>query len=84
MDTKVIRIEELEANLRGSLQKCYESSEPLFIELPDHGVVAIQPVDEDDDLVNDLIAHNEAFRAMLARSAASPRKPFRPKTIEAP
>lgn len=30
-----------------------------------------------DDLINDLIANNEAFRTLLAESAASPRKPMR-------
>jgi hypothetical protein len=82
MDTKVIRIEELEANLRGNLEKCYNSGEALVVELPGHGLLTIQPADEDDDLVNELIEHNEAFRAMLAKSAVSPRKPFRPMSVK--
>ena len=41
-----------------------------------HGLVSIQPVDSDDDLINDLIKHNPAFRALLEKSLASPRVPF--------
>jgi hypothetical protein len=37
----------------------------------------IQPLD-DDELVNNLIERNADFQALLAKSAASPRKPFRP------
>jgi hypothetical protein len=35
----------------------------------------IEP-DEDDDLVDRLIASNPAFRALIQKSKASPRKPF--------
>ena len=37
---------------------------------------------DDDDLINELIEHNEAFRAVLAKSLASPRKPFRPILVK--
>jgi hypothetical protein len=50
------------------------------VELPDHRFVAIQPLeagDEDDALVNNLIDTNAAFRELLGKSGASPRKPFR-------
>ena len=33
-------------------------------------------LDEDDDLINTLIETNLAFREMVERSLASPRKPF--------
>jgi hypothetical protein len=33
-------------------------------------------IEEDDDLVNQLIEHNPAFRELLSRSIASPREPF--------
>jgi hypothetical protein len=49
------------------------------VELPDHRFVAIQPLDaddEDDSLVNELIDTNADFRALLEKSAASPRRPF--------
>ena len=43
-------------------------------------LVAIHPLDPaaDDDLTDDLLASNPAFRALVAKSAASPRKPFTP------
>jgi hypothetical protein len=49
---------------------------PLVVALPNRGLVSIQPVESDDNLVNELIEHNPAFRALLAKSLASPRKPF--------
>jgi hypothetical protein len=50
----------------------------MIVELPDQRLIAIQSLDatEDDDLVNELIASNPAFRAMVAKSKAGPRKPF--------
>jgi len=48
------------------------------VELPDQRLVAIQSLDaaEDDDLINELLATDPAFRAMVAKSKAGPRKPF--------
>jgi hypothetical protein len=48
------------------------------VELPDRRLIAIQSLDatEDDDLVDQLLASNAAFREMVAKSKASPRKPF--------
>jgi hypothetical protein len=50
----------------------------VVVELPDHRLVAIQPLDPtgDDDLINELIESDPSFRALLAKSKASPRKPF--------
>lgn len=76
MDTKVISLNDLQADPEGILRRCYDTGETLVIELPDHGLLSIQPVEPEDDLVNDLIARNPAFRALLARSLASPREPF--------
>jgi hypothetical protein len=47
-------------------------------ELPDQRLVAMQPLDpaEDDDLINELLESNPSFRPLVARSKASPRKPF--------
>jgi len=41
-------------------------------------LVFTEPIDsnKDDDLVNQLIATNEEFRALLARAASRPTKPF--------
>ena len=55
-----------------------ESGSIMVVELPDHRLVAIQSLEsaEDDDLVNELLASNPAFRKMVAKSKAGPRKPF--------
>lgn len=82
MDTKLIQLRELKLDVEGYLQNCSQSGQPLLVELPDKRLLAIQPVEQDDDLVNELIANNPAFRAMLARSATSPMKPFQPAVAQ--
>lgn len=79
MDIKVIPLSELLANMPGLLSECCDSGDPVVVELPDHRLVAIQPLDLDDvgdTLIDGLIESNAEFRAMLARSKASPRKSF--------
>ena len=76
MDTRVIPLSDLQADLEGMLGRCYDSGQPLVVELPNRGLIAIQPVEPEDDLVNELIEHNSAFRELLAKSLASPREPF--------
>ncbi len=76
MDTKVILLSDLQDDLVGVLRRCYDLGESLVIELPDRGLISIRPVDPDDDLVNELIEENPAFRALLERSLAGPREPF--------
>ena len=76
MDTKVISLADLQVDPAGVLSRCYDSGQPVLAELPNHGLVSIQPVEPDDDLINDLIKHNPAFRALLERSLASPRGLF--------
>jgi hypothetical protein len=76
MDTRVIPLSDLRADLEGVLGRCYESGEPLVVELPNRGLVAIRPFDSDDNLADDLIEHDPAFRELLAKSLASPREPF--------
>jgi hypothetical protein len=46
--------------------------------------VAIQPLDadgQDHTLVSDLLDTNADFRALVEKSAASPRKPFGTKAV---
>jgi hypothetical protein len=74
--TKVIPLSDLQADPEGVLSQCYELGQSLVVELPNRGLISIQPVDPDDDLVNDLIETNPAFRELLAKSLASPREPF--------
>ncbi len=76
MDTKIIQLSEFQTDPEGVLNRCYDSGQPLVVELPNRGLVSIQPVDANDDLVDDLIEHNPAFRALLAKSLASPREPY--------
>jgi hypothetical protein len=76
MDTKVVSLSDLQVDLVGVLSQCYDSGQAVVVELPNRGLVSIQPVEPDDDLVNDLIKHDPAFRALLEESLASPRVPF--------
>ena len=76
MDTTVIPLSDLQADLEGVLGRCYDSGQPVVVELPNRGLITIQPVEPDDDLVNELIEHDPRFRELLARSLASPREPF--------
>ena len=82
MNTKVIQLRELKADTEGYLQDCCETGCPLVVELPNNRLVSIQPVEQDDDLVNKLIETNPAFRAMLAKSMASPTKLFQPAVAQ--
>jgi hypothetical protein len=72
----VIPLSDFQADVEGVLGRCYDSGEPVVVALPNRGLVAIQPVEPDDNLADDLIANNPAFRDLLARSLASPREPF--------
>jgi tetratricopeptide (TPR) repeat protein len=86
MDIEVIPLSQLQTDTPGLLAKCCDSGQPVVVELPDHRFVAIQPLDaddEDDGLVSDLIDTNPDFRALVEKSAASPRKPFVPRDMGA-
>jgi hypothetical protein len=50
----------------------------LVVELPDQRLLAIQSLDasEDDSLMDELLASNPKFQALVAKSKTSPRKPF--------
>jgi hypothetical protein len=76
MDSKVIPLSDLQADPEGVLRRSYDAGQILVVELPDRGLISIRPLEEDDDLVDELIEHNPAFRELLARSIASPREPF--------
>jgi hypothetical protein len=76
MDTKLTPLSNFQADPTGVLQRCFDSGETLVVELPDRGLISIRPVPDDDDLLNQLIEHNPAFRKLLAKSIASPREPF--------
>jgi hypothetical protein len=83
MAIKTIPLSRLEANLRATLNECADSGQAVVVELPDQRLVAIQALEaaEDDSLVDDLLESNPAFLALLAKSKASPRKPFVPGPV---
>ena len=78
MAIKTIPLSQLEADPGGTLSKCADSGQALVVELPDQRFIAIQPLDgsDDDSLMSDLLESNPAFQALVAKSKASPRKPF--------
>jgi hypothetical protein len=78
MDIKTIPLSSLEANPSATLNNCADSGKPVFVELPDHRLVALTPVpkDADESLIDDLLASNPAFQSLVEKSRASPRLPF--------
>ena len=79
MSTTVIPLSRLQANPTALLTECCDSSQTFVIELPDHRLVTIQQLEGDetsDSLVDDLLARNSAFQALVAESKASPRMDF--------
>jgi hypothetical protein len=79
MAIKTIPLSQLEADPKGTMNECANSGQTLVIEMPDHRLIAMQPLDpndEGDDLVSELLESNAAFQALVAKSKASPRKPF--------
>jgi hypothetical protein len=77
MDTKTIPLSELQADQEGVLHRCLDVRQVLVVELPDRRFIAIQPLlESDDNLTDELIENNPAFREMLAKSLASLRELF--------
>ncbi len=78
MSIKLIPLDRLEADPRGTLNECLDSGQTLVVELPDHRLVSIQGLepDQDDDLVDRLLASNPSFRALVERAKTGPRRPF--------
>ena len=80
MGIKTIPLSRLETDLKKELNECAESGETLVVEMPDQRLLAIQPLEprEDDTLMDELLASNPKFQALVVKSKASPRKPFSP------
>ena len=78
MVIKTIPLSRLETDLQKTLNECAQSGEILVVEMPDQRLLAIQSLDprEDDSLVDELLASNPKFQTLVAKSKASPRKPF--------
>ncbi|NMC21329.1 MAG: hypothetical protein GYA33_13020 [Thermogutta sp.] len=78
MAIKTIPLDRLETDLRKTLNECAESGETVVVEMPDQRLLAIQSLDpqEDDSLMDELLASNPKFQVLVAKSKAGPRKPF--------
>jgi hypothetical protein len=78
MAIKTIPLSRLETDLRETLNECAQSGQTVVVEMPDHQLLAIQPLDpqEDDTLMDDLLATNPKFQDLVEKSKRSPRKPF--------
>lgn len=78
MAIKTIPLNRLETDLKKTLNECVESGETVVVEMPDQRLLAIQSLDpqEDDNLMDELLASDPKFQALVAKSKASPRKPF--------
>jgi hypothetical protein len=78
MAIKTILLSGLETNLKKTLNECADSGQTLVVELPDQRLLAIQSLDpnEDDSLMDELLASNPKFQALVAKSKAGARKPF--------
>jgi hypothetical protein len=84
MAIKTIPLSRLETNLATTLNECAESGQTFVVELPNHQLVAIQPLNaiEDDSLIDELLASNPRFQAMIGKSKTGPRKPFQATTTD--
>jgi len=78
MAIKTIPLSRLATELEQTLNECADPGETVVIELLDQRLLAIQPLGprEDDNLMDELLATNPKFQALVAKSKASPRKPF--------
>ena len=78
MAIKTIPLSRLETDLEETLNECAESGETVVVEMPDERLFAIQPLEpqEDDALMDELLASNPKFQALVVKSKASPRRRF--------
>ena len=75
---KTIPLSRLEMDLKKTLNECADSGETVVVEMPDQRLLAIQRLEpqDDDALMDELLASNPKFQALVAKSKAGPRKPF--------
>ena len=78
MAIKTIPLSRLEADLKQTLNECAESGETVVVEMPDQRLLTIQRLEPEDNdgLIDELLASNPKFRELLAKSKAGRRKPF--------
>jgi hypothetical protein len=78
MGIKTIPLSRLETDLKQTLSECADSGETIVVEMPDQRLLAIQPLDtqEDDSLVDELLASDPKFQELVAKSKAGSRRRF--------
>jgi len=78
MANKTVSRSRLEMDLKNTLNECAESGQTVVVEMPDQRLLAIQSLDpqEDDALMDELLASNPKFQELVAKSKRSRRKPF--------
>ena len=78
MAIKTIPLSRLETDLKNTLNECAETGQMVVVEMVDQRLLAIQSLDpqEDDTLMDELLASNPKFQELVAKSKRSPRKPF--------
>ena len=78
MAIKIIPLSRLETDLKKTLNECVQSGQTVIVEMPDDRLLAIQPLDlqEDDTLMDELLAGNSKFQELVAKSKRGSRKPF--------
>jgi hypothetical protein len=78
MPIKTIPLSRLETELEKTLNECAATGETVVVEMPDQKLLAIQPLEpqEDDALMDELLASNPKFQALVLKSKNSARKPF--------
>jgi hypothetical protein len=78
MAIKTIPLSRLETDLKKTLNECAESGDTLVVEMPDQRLLAIQSLDprEDDSLMDELLAVNSKFQALVEQSKRGARKSF--------
>jgi hypothetical protein len=78
MAIKTIPLSRLETDLQKTLSECADSGDTVVVEMPDQRLLAIQSLEaqDDDNLIDELLAANPKFQALAAKSKAGPRKPF--------
>ncbi len=78
MAIKTIPLSRLETDLKKTLNECAESGETVVVELPNQSLLTIQSLDpdQDDSLMDELLASDSKFQSLVAKSKAGPRKAF--------
>ena len=78
MAIKTIPLSRLETDLKATLTECAQSGQTLIVEMPDQLLLAIQSLDpqEEDTLMDELLAADPKFQELVEKSKDSPRKPF--------